>query len=109
MCFYLIIIFLTNCGYKTEYFEMILLSRLFIIVTIDLLPFYFRLSVLHRDFTGNSDRNSVVYHELNPPIRARFVRFVPVPWSSFIAMSDEGRTVWLRMPRYSTTLFIFLI
>ena len=47
------------------------------------------LILLIKDFTGNTDRNSVVYHELNPPIRARYIRFIPVAWNSFIAMRVE--------------------
>lgn len=45
--------------------------------------------ILLKDFTGNLDRNSVVYHELNPPIRARYLRFLPVSWENYIAMRVE--------------------
>ena len=64
------------------------IKKLFIIVVIDLFAIVLSPTLL-QDFTGNSDRNSVVYHELNPPIRARFLRFLPVTWNSFIAMRVE--------------------
>ena len=33
-----------------------------------------------QNFTGNKDQDSVVYHELNPPISARYIRFLPQAW-----------------------------
>ena len=33
--------------------------------------------------------NTVVYHILNPPIRARYIRVVPVDWHSWISMRME--------------------
>uniref|UniRef100_A0AAY4AYS3 Contactin-associated protein-like 5 n=1 Tax=Denticeps clupeoides TaxID=299321 RepID=A0AAY4AYS3_9TELE len=33
-------------------------------------------------FTGNSDADSVVHHKLPQPVRTRFLRFVPLDWSS---------------------------
>ena len=42
-----------------------------------------------KEFTGNTDRNTVVYHTLNPPIRARYIRFRPVAWKEWIAMRVE--------------------
>ncbi|KAL9976334.1 hypothetical protein ACROYT_G013624, partial [Oculina patagonica] len=42
-----------------------------------------------KEFAGNTDKNSVVYHELNPPIRARYIRFVPVAWSVYISLRVE--------------------
>ena len=32
---------------------------------------------------------TVVYNDLNPPIRARFIRFRPVAWNKAIAMRVE--------------------
>ncbi|XP_020623442.1 lactadherin-like [Orbicella faveolata] len=40
-------------------------------------------------FTGNTDQDTVVSHDLNPPIRASFIRFVPVAWHSWISMRVE--------------------
>ncbi|XP_015761857.1 PREDICTED: EGF-like repeat and discoidin I-like domain-containing protein 3 isoform X2 [Acropora digitifera] len=40
-------------------------------------------------FTGNFDRNSIVRHNLNPPIRARYIRFQPIAWSGHISMRVE--------------------
>ncbi|XP_078363993.1 polycystin family receptor for egg jelly-like [Oculina patagonica] len=41
------------------------------------------------DFVGNTDQNTVVYHEINPPITARYIRFRPVSWYARIAMRVE--------------------
>lgn len=38
---------------------------------------------------GNDDRNTVVYHDLMPPITARYIRFRPVEWNVGIAMRVE--------------------
>ncbi|XP_067054179.1 uncharacterized protein [Acropora muricata] len=40
-------------------------------------------------FSGNTDRETVVYQAVNPPIRARFIRFRPITWNSFISMRAE--------------------
>ncbi|XP_071503480.1 lactadherin-like [Diadema antillarum] len=40
-------------------------------------------------FTGNTDRNGVVRNLLPSPVRARFVRIVPVTWKSRISMRFE--------------------
>ncbi|KAL9951655.1 hypothetical protein ACROYT_G044364 [Oculina patagonica] len=42
-----------------------------------------------KEFAGNEDRDTVVSHELNPPIRARYIRFVPVAWNAHISMRVE--------------------
>ncbi|KAL9964023.1 hypothetical protein ACROYT_G027596 [Oculina patagonica] len=42
-----------------------------------------------KDFAGNTDQDTVVYHDLNPPIRARYIRFRPVAWYSHISMRAE--------------------
>ena len=44
---------------------------------------------LMQDFTGNADQGTVVYHELNPPIRARYIRFLPQAWHGHISMRVE--------------------
>ncbi|XP_029200554.2 uncharacterized protein LOC114965136 [Acropora millepora] len=40
-------------------------------------------------FVGNSNGNDFVFHELNPPIRARFIRFRPLAWNEHISMRVE--------------------
>ncbi|KAL9987513.1 hypothetical protein ACROYT_G001835 [Oculina patagonica] len=40
-------------------------------------------------FVGNTDNNIVVYHELIPPIRARYIRFRPAAWHNHISMRVE--------------------
>ena len=40
-------------------------------------------------FPGNTDRDTVVYHDLNPVIDARFVRVLPMEWFDFIGMRME--------------------
>ena len=42
-----------------------------------------------QEFDGNKDKNSVVYHDLNPPIIARYIRFLPVKWEVEISMRVE--------------------
>ena len=42
-----------------------------------------------QEFDGNKDKNSVVYHDLNPPIIARYIRFLPVKWEGEISMRVE--------------------
>ncbi|XP_078343003.1 retinoschisin-like [Oculina patagonica] len=43
-----------------------------------------------KEFLGNTDRNSVVYHELNPPINSSFkIVFSPREWHNVIAMRVE--------------------
>ncbi|XP_044166438.1 discoidin, CUB and LCCL domain-containing protein 2-like [Acropora millepora] len=37
-------------------------------------------------FAGNNDRDSIVRHYLNPPIRARYIRFQPIAWNGHISM-----------------------
>lgn len=43
----------------------------------------------NKEFTGNTDRNTIVRHDLNPPITARFIRFRPVSWFGHISMRAE--------------------
>ena len=45
--------------------------------------------LLFQEFSGNSDEDSVVYHQLNPPIRARYIRFRPIAWNGHISMRVE--------------------
>ena len=44
---------------------------------------------LAQDFAGNTDPDTVVYNDLNPPIRARYIRFQPVSWYDWITMRVE--------------------
>ena len=38
---------------------------------------------------GNTDENSIVLHDLIPPIRARYIRFRPTAWHQHISMRVE--------------------
>ena len=42
-----------------------------------------------QEFDGNIDENSVVYHDLNPSITARYIRFLPVEWEDEISLRVE--------------------
>ncbi|KAL9970212.1 hypothetical protein ACROYT_G022549 [Oculina patagonica] len=42
-----------------------------------------------KEFTANSDRDTVVYHDLNPPFDASYVRFRPLTWHNHISMRVE--------------------
>jgi len=44
---------------------------------------------LVQEFGGNTDRDTPVFHDLNPPIRARYIRFRPVAWYGSVAMRVE--------------------
>lgn len=45
--------------------------------------------LLFQEFSGNSDEDSVVYHQLNLPIRARYIRFRPKVWNNSVSMRVE--------------------
>lgn len=45
--------------------------------------------LLTQEFDGNTDKDTVVYHALNPPITARFIRFKPVADHSHVSMRVE--------------------
>ena len=40
-------------------------------------------------FDGNNDINTVKSHNLNPPITARYIRFIPIDWHRRISMRVE--------------------
>ena len=40
-------------------------------------------------FAGNADQDSVVYHDLNPPITSQYIRFVPVELHLHVSMRVE--------------------
>lgn len=42
-----------------------------------------------KTFVANTDRYTVVSHDLNPPIRARFLRIVPEEWQTYSALRVE--------------------
>ena len=46
-------------------------------------------SFIKQEFDGNTDKNSVIYHDLNAPITARYIRFLPVEWNDEISMRVE--------------------
>ncbi|XP_020611444.1 EGF-like repeat and discoidin I-like domain-containing protein 3 [Orbicella faveolata] len=43
----------------------------------------------NKNFVGNLDQDTVVSHDLNPPIKARYIRFRPVAWHGHISMRVE--------------------
>ncbi|XP_078371862.1 lactadherin-like [Oculina patagonica] len=45
--------------------------------------------IADKEFAGNTDSNTVVYHDLNLPIRARYIRFRPVAWYDHMTMRAE--------------------
>lgn len=52
-----------------------------------------------QELSGNTDRDTVVYHKLNPSITARYIRFRPVAWHRHISMrmeiyGCEGNHAW---------------
>ncbi|XP_078351549.1 uncharacterized protein LOC144636260 [Oculina patagonica] len=51
--------------------------------------FYYREQNADKEFTGNTDTETAVYHGLNPPIRARYIRFRPMTWNTYISMRAE--------------------
>ena len=46
-------------------------------------------SALFKEFKGNSDMSSIVYHDISPAITARFIRVHPTDWSAHISMRVE--------------------
>ena len=44
---------------------------------------------LLQDFVGNTDRNTVVYNKVKPPITTRYIRFRPLAWHTHITMRVE--------------------
>ncbi|KAL9953934.1 hypothetical protein ACROYT_G041410 [Oculina patagonica] len=50
---------------------------------------YYREQNADKEFAGNTDSETAVYHGLNPPIRARYIRFRPVTWLNHISMRAE--------------------
>ena len=46
-------------------------------------------SLFKKEFAGNFDKETVVHHDLNPPIKARYVMFRPVTWNGHLAMRVE--------------------
>ena len=42
-----------------------------------------------QEFDGNTNRDTVVKHELNPPVRARYIRFRPTAWNLQVSMRVE--------------------
>ena len=42
-----------------------------------------------KEFSGNTDRDTVVYHDLAQTIRAGYIRFRPTAWYGHISMRAE--------------------
>ena len=53
------------------------------------IPNYRILLNLIQVFTGNTDRDTVVNHQLTPVIKARYIRLNPVKWNGHISMRME--------------------
>ena len=49
----------------------------------------YKVGVDPKQFTGNSDRNSIVYNAIDPAIIAQIVRIVPTKWHNHTAMRVE--------------------
>ena len=47
------------------------------------------LVLLTQEFTGNSDRDTVVENVLNLPIEAKFIRFQPTAWHGHISRATN--------------------
>lgn len=61
-----------------------------------------------QDFSGSAGEYNPVYHNLKPPIRARYIRFLPLAWYGNIAMRVElygcqGTIMFLLLFRKSAT------
>ncbi|XP_022809604.1 uncharacterized protein LOC111346591 [Stylophora pistillata] len=50
---------------------------------------YYKRQGEDKEFPGNNDRDTIVFHGLNPPINARYVRFRPESWQNHISMRVE--------------------
>ena len=42
-----------------------------------------------QEFDGNTDKTNVVYHVLNQPITARYIRFLSLEWNNETSMRVE--------------------
>ena len=40
-------------------------------------------------FKGNEDSDSIVYHQLNPPIKAHYIKLRPTAWYGHISLRME--------------------
>ena len=71
----------------THHVQRVSINRMYRSITIFRYPIciycYFLLTQV---FAGNNDRDSIVRHYLNPPIRARYIRFQPIAWNEHISM-----------------------
>lgn len=47
---------------------------------------YYQEQGVVKEFAGNTDRDTAVYHDLNPPTSARYFRFRPTSWHGHISM-----------------------
>ena len=61
-------------------------------------------------FKGNEDRDSIVHHQLNAPIKARYVKLRPTVWYGHISLRMElygcsaGMIVVLHAQVFSLTI-----
>jgi hypothetical protein len=42
-----------------------------------------------KEYTGNSDKNTVVSNKLTTPIKCKAIRILPWTWHKYIAMRSE--------------------
>ena len=56
------------------------------LISLDILVVFIVIFFLTQVFAGNNDRDSIVWHYLSPPIRARYIRFQPIAWNQHISM-----------------------
>jgi len=47
------------------------------------------LFAFQKEFAGNTDRSTVVYHDIVPPIFAQMVRIHPKAWNGHISLRAE--------------------
>ena len=42
-----------------------------------------------QNFDGNSDRDTIVYNKINPPVKGRYIQIRPQAWYGHISMRTE--------------------
>ena len=45
--------------------------------------------LLHQDFIGNTDRNTIVRQTINPPVVAQWIQLFPIEWQGGISLRME--------------------
>ena len=65
--------------------------------------------VWFQELDGNTDHDTVVYHHLNPPITARFLRIKPTAWQQHISMRIELYTYRGMLAHYICIYLFYVI